>query len=103
MMITLRMIRELGLPIQRNKVLDEKFYMVSTGVLTELEEKYNLSSKKCFKKDDGKVFNIEKNPFINEKDKNLWLVNYEVALRSSKKYRFYVWLCSHGIVKDYCY
>lgn len=102
-MITLRMVREFGLPIERRKILDYRLQSMSNKMLSELEEKYHLSSKKAFSKTDGKRFNIERNPFVNQDDKNLWIVNYEVAIRSSKKYRFFVWLNSHGILKDYCY
>ena len=88
-MATARQCREIGLPISKRKIMHPNCETLSKDLLAVLEKKYGFTSRYAFTK-KGKEYNIDYNPFVSEEDKALWKVNYEVAIRASKSYKFLV-------------
>lgn len=91
--VTLRNINELELPLNNSSMIMERG--TSKQVLKELEKKYNLKSDYICSKDPDWGYEIYANAawhYIPEEDKQKWVTNYEIFVRSSLLYRFLVWL-----------
>lgn len=92
-MVTVRNIEELELTLDNSSMIMERG--TSKEVLKELEKKYNLKTKHLCCKDPHFGYNIYANAawqYIPEEDKQKWVTNYEVYVRSSLLYKFLVWI-----------
>ena len=91
--VTRRSVDELGLPLDSTSKILERG--TSKEVLQKLEKKYGFKSHIICSKSPQFGYIIYKNPEyknIPEPDKNKWIVNYEVYVRSSFEYKFMIWL-----------
>lgn len=91
--VTKRNIYELDLPLDTTSKILERG--TSKEVLQKLEKKYEFQSHIICSKSPQFGYIIYENPNyknIPMTDKNKWVTNYEVYVRSSFKYKFMIWL-----------
>ena len=91
--VTMRNIEQLELPLNTTSKILERG--TSKEVLQKLEKKYGFKSHIICTKSPQFGYVIYINPEykrIPETDKNKWVTNYEVYVRSSFKYKFMIWL-----------
>jgi len=89
--VTLRNIEGLELPLDNSSMIMERG--TSKKVLKELEKKYNLKSHHLCFKSPHFGYNIYANAayyYIPEEDKQKWVTNYEVYVRSSFIYKYWI-------------
>ena len=93
--VTIRNIIEYGLP------LDSDYKVMSRGcskeVLKSLEKKYKCKTEDVCRRSGfaPSAFQIYENVIYNhipEKDKDKWIVNYEVYIRSSFAYKYWIFV-----------
>ena len=98
MIVTLRNIKELGLPLDNTGAILERG---SSGkILKQLERKYGYKSSIFCNRDLESGYYAYRNAayyYISEEDMNKWFVNYEIYVRSSISYKF--WICVYKIKK----
>lgn len=91
--VTLKNIEAFELPLENfSKVLKRG---TSKEVLERLEKKYGKKSCDICYKDPDFGYTIYANAVFNyipEEDKNKWVTNYEVYVRSSFTYKFWIML-----------
>jgi len=91
--VTIRSIEQLELPLDTTSKILERG--TSKKVLKELEEKYGVKTCNICSKSPQFGYSIYANAaynYISEQDKNKWVTNYEVYVRSSFLYKFMIWL-----------
>lgn len=88
--VTIKNIIDYGLPLD-----DDRKVMTrgcSEEILKELERKYSCSTNDVCKKvrNEFVIYNDVRYNNIPDCDKDLWVVNFEVYIRSSSTYKFYI-------------
>lgn len=96
--VTLQDILNFNLPLYDNtEVLPRRNY-TSKEILKNLEKKYHIRTNDvCTRYNEYCKFKIFQNPYISEDDKYRWITNYEVIVRSSLTYKF--WIFYYTVIK----
>ena len=90
--VTLRNIEELGLPLDNTSKILERG--TSGKVLKNLEKKYGQKTYHMCYKFPIYGYHIYANAayaYIPKEDKQKWVTNYEIYVRSSFVYKFWIW------------
>ena len=88
--VTIQNIIDYGLPLDNDRKVMTRG--CSEEVLKNLEEKYSCSTNDICKKVGNKfvIYDDVRYDYIPDSDKDLWIVNFEVYIRSSSTYRYYI-------------
>lgn len=89
--VTLKNIEDFDLPLDNtNKVLERG---TSEEVLNRLEKKYKAKTHEICSKSKSSnyvIYEDSKYNYIKPADKHMWITNYEVYIRSSFTYKFWI-------------
>lgn len=89
--VTLKNIMDFELPLDNHSKVIERG--TSEEILRRLEKKHNVKTFRACSKGKNSEYEIYENEafkYIPEQDKNMWLTNYEVYIRSSFKYKLWI-------------
>lgn len=95
--VSLENIQTFDLPLDTTEKITKRGE--SKRILKELEKKYGLKSHYECRKNQGKymLYANPSNYYVLKEDKEAWIKNYEIYVRSSVEYRF--WVAVHKLCK----
>lgn len=90
-LVFLENIQDFDLPLDTTEKIVKRGK--SKRILKGLEKKYRLKSHHVCRKmfDTYELYANAANSYVPEEDKKLWIVNYEIYVRSSAYYKFLVY------------